>query len=73
MAKKESQSPKPDNVSQLPTRCVAEGCSKKSSRLSFCPEHFQWFKEGLINKEGSRPSDFDKKYQAFQSRHKSAA
>lgn len=71
MAKKTTHSP--DNVAQLPTRCVAEGCSKKSTRMNFCNEHFVWFKEGLVTKEGHKPSDFDKKYRAFQARHKSAA
>lgn len=71
MAKK--QSPPSDNVAHLPTRCVAEGCSQKSTRMNFCAEHFMWFKEGLVNKEGARPSDFDKKYQAYKARHKTAA
>ena len=24
-----------------------------------------WFKAGLVNRRGEKPSDFDKKYQAF--------
>jgi hypothetical protein len=32
-----------------------------------------WFKEGLVNKKGQKPTDFDKKFQAFQMRHKKAA
>lgn len=65
--------PQQDNVAQLPTRCVAESCSKKASRMNFCSEHFVWFKEGLVNREGQRPPDFDKKYQAYNLRQKSAA
>lgn len=52
--------------------CVVEKCGKKSDRMNFCPEHYVWFKEGLVNKKGQRPSDFDKKYQAFVSRKKAA-
>jgi hypothetical protein len=32
-----------------------------------------WFKEGLVNKKGQKPTDFDKKYQAFMHRTKKAA
>lgn len=69
MAKKQQN----DNVAQLPTRCAAESCSQKTSRMNFCDEHFLWFKEGLINKEGKRPTDFDKKFMAFRARQKTAA
>ena len=55
----------PQNVASLPDRCLAEGCNKGQSKLTFCDEHFVWYKEGLINKKGERPSDFDKKYQLF--------
>jgi hypothetical protein len=70
MARKPTPS---ENVAQMPTRCCAEGCSQKAARMNFCSEHFVWFKEGLVNREGQRPSDFDKKYQAFAARHKKAA
>lgn len=56
---------KPSNVIALPERCPAEGCSKKAERSAFCNEHFEWFKEGLINRQGERPKDFDKKHQAY--------
>jgi len=46
-------------------RCCAEGCNKKSDRNDFCTEHFNWFKFGLLTREGKRPIDFDKKYQAY--------
>ncbi len=56
-----------NNVVSLPTStCCVEKCGKKGDRLSFCPEHYMWFKEGLVNKKGQRPLDFDKKFQAFQ-------
>ena len=57
--------PVPQNVVQLPSACPVEGCGKKPKRSSFCAEHFEWFKAGLISRQGQKPKDFDKKYQAF--------
>ena len=59
------------NVVQMPARCPV--CEKKASRSSFCDEHFIWFKQGLINRKGEKPKDFDKKYQAFMRKTKQAA
>ncbi len=68
MSKKESA-----NVVALgPTACTAQECKKKPSVAGFCEEHFTWFKEGLINKEGIRPTDFDKKLVSFMKRKKAA-
>lgn len=69
MAKKEST----DNVLGLPSRCPVEGCGKKADRAEFCHEHFAWYKEGLVNKKGTKPRDFDKKFQDFLRRNKKAA
>jgi hypothetical protein len=72
MAKKEAGGG--DNVVQLGnTTCCVEKCGKKSDKMNFCPEHYMWFKEGLISKKGQRPTDFDKKYQAYMLRTKKAA
>lgn len=46
-------------------RCTCEGCNKRAEMMNYCKEHYEWFKFGLITKEGKRPTDFDKKYQAF--------
>ncbi len=54
-------------------RCTTQGCSKKPELMNFCKEHYDWFKFGLITKTGERPSDFDKKYIAYQKRQKKAA
>jgi hypothetical protein len=63
-----------DNVVAIAaTVCCVEKCGKKGDRLNFCPEHYAWFKEGLVNKQGKRPVDFDKKYQAYLHRTKTAA
>lgn len=55
------------------TLCPVEKCGKRATRSEFCDEHFVWFKEGLIARDGSKPKDFDKKYQAFLLRQKKAA
>jgi hypothetical protein len=49
-------------IGTLPNTCLSEACKQKSNRLNFCNEHYDWFKQGLITKEGQRPKDFDKKY-----------
>ena len=54
--------PSKHNVLALPGVCLADECKKRSEKANFCMEHFDWFKEGLVTKEGRRPSDFDKKY-----------
>lgn len=62
----------PNNVVALPTQCPVEKCSARPKRAGFCEEHFMWFKEGLVNRKGEKPTDFDKKFQAF-TRKKQAA
>jgi hypothetical protein len=54
-------------------RCKADGCNKKSSRADFCEEHFEWFKMGLITKEGKRAADFEKKFQQHINHQKKSA
>lgn len=59
----------PSNVVSLDSsRCACEGCKKKSDKAGFCPEHFAWFKEGLITKDGAKAPDFDKKYYHYNAR-----
>lgn len=64
-AQKGPNPPAPQNVVALPSRCPVDGCGKKATRAEFCEEHFQWFKEGLISRDGKRPKDFDKKHRAY--------
>jgi len=53
----------PSNVVPMAaSKCTAEGCKAKPTKAGFCNEHFDWFKAGLITKEGLKASDFDKKY-----------
>lgn len=71
MSKKESA----NNVVGLVTACTAEGCKKKPEVAGYCEEHFVWFKEGMLTKDGKKPTDFDKKFVSFlkrQSKKKAA-
>jgi hypothetical protein len=54
-------------------KCSAEGCKKNSAKLNFCDEHYDWFKFGLITKAGKKPTDFDKKFTAYQNHRKQRA
>jgi len=61
--------PGANNVVQMAaSACCVEKCTSKVDKMNFCKEHYMWFKEGLINKKGQRPTDFDKKYQAYMMR-----
>jgi len=71
-AKKENQVPG-QVISLASVKCQADGCKSKPTRAGFCEEHFDWFKAGLITKEGHRAMDFDKKYQHYLASKKKAA
>lgn len=59
----------PNNVVALgSSACTAEGCKKKHDRAGFCAEHFDWFKAGLITKEGAKAMDFDKKFYHYSAK-----
>ena len=73
MAKKEGAGGGDNVVAMGATNCCVDKCGKKSDKLNFCPEHYMWFKEGLVSRKGQRPTDFDKKYQAFMMRTKKSA
>ncbi|MCC7405398.1 MAG: hypothetical protein IT288_13450 [Bdellovibrionales bacterium] len=70
---KQPQSGGGGNVVSLPERCPVEKCGKKPTRSAFCEEHFHWFKEGLVNRKGEKPKDFDKKYQHYLKKHRKAS
>lgn len=53
--------------------CIAEGCKLQPKRAGFCDEHYTWFKEGLVTKDGRRPIDFEKKFYNFQQRRAKSA
>jgi hypothetical protein len=66
--KKNNQVPKSNVVPLHSAHCKAEKCKKPIDKADFCKEHYAWFKEGLITKEGTLAKDFDKKYQHFLKR-----
>jgi hypothetical protein len=69
MADKKFEKQIPNNVVSLESaKCCGEGCKKKAEKASFCSEHFTWFKEGLMTKDGHKAPDFDKKYYHFTAR-----
>jgi hypothetical protein len=53
-------------------KCVGQGCKSAAKRFSFCDEHYDHFKFGLIKKTGELVSDYDKKYEHYVA-HKTAA
>jgi hypothetical protein len=53
-------------------KCVCGGCKASASRFSFCSEHFDHFKFGLIKKTGEKVSDYEKKLGHFEAFKKSA-
>lgn len=61
-----------NNVLAMPNRCSVKDCKKSPTLVNFCSEHYEWFKFGMITKNGDKPVDFDKKQQAFM-KHKKAA
>lgn len=46
--------------------CKCEGCKSTQSRFTFCDTHYEWFKFGLITKEGKKVGDFEKKWGHFE-------
>lgn len=65
--------PPPSNVSTLPTGCAATSCKAKEKRFSFCDEHYEQFKFGLIKKDGKPVSDYEKKFDHYQAYKQKAA
>jgi len=71
---KKDKMPKPQGQGEVVVaKCPVEKCGKGSQRLVFCNEHFDWFKAGLVNKRGDKPTDFDKKYMSYMRKMGKAA
>lgn len=51
----------PKGGGPLPDGCHAWGCKAKAKAFSFCDEHYDHFKFGLIKKTGEPVPDYDKK------------
>ena len=60
-------------------KCKSESCKKAQVRFTFCDEHYEHFKFGLVTKAGAKVSDYEKKhehyvaYQAKQQQYKKTA
>ena len=64
---------KPEGKEELVIeRCTVTSCKTKPTQFSFCAEHFDQYKFGLINKKGQQVPDFEKKFDQYQ-RHKDVA
>lgn len=47
-------------------KCASKGCKASAHRFSFCDEHYEHFKFGLIKKTGEQVSDYEKKFGHYQ-------
>lgn len=45
--------------------CKYTGCKQSNTKFGFCADHFDWFKFGLITKNGEHAADFEKKMDHF--------
>lgn len=55
--------------------CVETHCKAKATKLNFCKRHYAEFKFGVIRKDGSHPTDHERKsdqYKNYKSRLKLA-
>jgi hypothetical protein len=68
-----SKGPKKAPDAEPAQRCLEGHCKKPTVRMSFCPEHFEDFKFGLLRKDGSRASDYDRKIEHFSAFQKRSA
>lgn len=50
-----------------PIGCTVKSCKSKEARFGFCHEHFDHYKFGLIKKTGEKVSDYEKKFEQYQS------
>ncbi len=53
-------------------RCIGEGCKKNAARFGFCAQHYDYYKFGLMRKDGKLVSDYDKKFGHYQAHLKKA-
>jgi hypothetical protein len=56
---------KPDAAPSVLDRCTASGCKSADKRFSFCDEHYEQFKFGLIKKNGQPVPDHEKKFEHY--------
>jgi len=61
-----SKGKKPEVGGEVAEHCKCAGCKKAQARFTFCEDHYEWFKFGLITKVGAKVSDFDRKFDHYQ-------
>lgn len=61
-----SKGPKKEPQGEIAQKCLQGHCKRPTVRMSFCPEHFDEFKFGLLRKDGSQASDYERKFEHFQ-------
>ncbi len=54
-------------------KCQVKECKTGPSRFGFCKEHFDHYKFGLVNKEGRKVSDYERKFEHFTEMKKRSA
>lgn len=57
-----TKTPSATPTASVTEKCAGQGCKATAHRFSFCDEHYDHFKFGLIKKTGEPVSDYDKKY-----------
>lgn len=60
---------KKDKSTHLPGGCIVKGCKHAPEKQSFCSEHFEHFKFGIVKVDGTLAMDAEKKLDHFH-RHK---
>lgn len=63
----------PKGGGPLPDGCHSWGCKAKAKAFSFCDEHYDHFKFGLIKKTGEPVPDYEKKLGHYLAHKKAPA
>ena len=46
-------------------KCRSQDCKQKTKKFGFCQEHFEMYMAGVLRGDGTKPVDFEKKYEQF--------
>jgi hypothetical protein len=52
--------------------CRFTACKGKVDKFGFCQNHYEMYMSGVIRGDGSKPVDFEKKFEQFLARKKVA-
>lgn len=64
-------------ASSAPAKSVADSCASKGCRapvlrFGFCAEHYDHFKFGLVRRDGTPASDYEKKFDHYLAHQKAS-